>query len=83
MIALKTGNRVRADDDGRPLTGTVVRGPRLDHEGLPCVLVMWDDEEYDARSLGHEIPSHLLGKLEVIAGRAPLRHRMHILAWGD
>jgi hypothetical protein len=82
VSALKAGDRVRADDLGRSITGTVVRGPRRDPEAMPCVFVMWDDEEYDAGSLGHEIPSDLLHLLEAVVGRAPLRHRLHIMARG-
>lgn len=72
-----TWTRVRAYDEveDRHIEGTVVSGS--DRPGP--VLVMWDCEDYDGSSMGHEAPEELLGTLEVIDGHVPLQHRTHPL----
>ena len=75
---LKTWTRVKAFDEveGRGMVGTVVSGT----EKPGPVNIMWDCEEYDGGSLGHEAPDDMLHELEVLEGaRVPLLHRMHPL----
>lgn len=58
--AYRPDDSVIGEDDGERLFGRVSERfePRHADEGI--VLVRWSDMEYDATSLGHEVPAKLL-----------------------
>ena len=75
-VTLIRWTRVEAwdDVDDVPLRGTVVREADKEGSGM---LVMWDSEEYDSGSLGHEVPADMVCELKAIGGRVPVLHRFH------